>query len=311
MSINRTVGNYSEMKADNCVIRIGTRSVTFIEDKPPHPGILKPMKGVPVHAADYDHLRFPLLGSPKFDGIRCLNHDFLGPVTGGSDRRGFKPVVNRHVMQMVGSLPPCLDGELIPITDGDTFNEAQRRFMTKDGAPDFVYWVFDYFAEPDKPYRERLADLMLLDLPDWCRVVETVRLDNARQVREYASEQIISGFEGAMLRHPDEPYKQGRARIPNCGMLKVKDFQDAEGQVIDYREQKNNQGDTTGTLGALKIKADGFGVFWISSGIDNATRDAVWSAKGNFICRTITFKFQPSGSVRLPRFPVFKGFRYD
>ena len=55
-----------------------------------------------------DALSFPVLATPKLDGIRCLKID------GRALTRSFKPVSNRSTREWIeANLPDGLDGELI------------------------------------------------------------------------------------------------------------------------------------------------------------------------------------------------------
>jgi len=57
--------------------------------------INRPMLAVAIK--DLDDLDYPLYVSPKLDGIRCLIHPELGPVS-----RKFKPIPNDHIRVSLG-----------------------------------------------------------------------------------------------------------------------------------------------------------------------------------------------------------------
>ncbi|KKL60017.1 hypothetical protein LCGC14_2209470, partial [marine sediment metagenome] len=56
--------------------------------------IERPMLAATVAYDDLEKVEWPVLCSPKIDGIRCLIHPELGPVT-----RSFKPLPNEHVRE--------------------------------------------------------------------------------------------------------------------------------------------------------------------------------------------------------------------
>ena len=62
-----------------------------------------------------DALRFPVLVSPKLDGIRCVIHNDQ-PVS-----RTLKPIPNRFIQSELGFYPP-FDGELMV---GDPLDPAE------------------------------------------------------------------------------------------------------------------------------------------------------------------------------------------
>ena len=79
-------------------------------------------------------LSFPLLATPKLDGIRCLK------LNGRALTRSFKPVSNRFIREWIeANLPDGLDGELI--VKGTTFNETAGHVGRESGEPDFTFAV--------------------------------------------------------------------------------------------------------------------------------------------------------------------------
>lgn len=86
-------------------------------------------------------LQFPLLASPKLDGIRCVCTVNDGPVS-----RSLKPIPNRFIHGQLFFYPP-FDGELMvgDPTDPSAFNRSTSGIMSHDGEPDFTYWVFDFW----------------------------------------------------------------------------------------------------------------------------------------------------------------------
>jgi DNA ligase-1 len=107
-------------------------------------------------------LNFPLLATPKLDGIRCLK------INGRALTRSFKPMSNRFIREWIeANLPDGLDGELI--VKGTTFNETAGHVGRESGEPDFTFAVFDYVSEGiDVPYACRMQELARL--PDYQRV---------------------------------------------------------------------------------------------------------------------------------------------
>ena len=72
--------------------------------------ITRPMKGDELEINNDDALnaiKFPLLGTPKLDGIRCvkLNNRALSS--------SFKDIPNKYVQKMMQQVPNGNDGELI------------------------------------------------------------------------------------------------------------------------------------------------------------------------------------------------------
>ena len=70
---------------------------------------------------DINQIRYPVLCTPKLDGIRCL------VVDGHAVSRTFKNIPNRYVFGLVSKLDNGLDGELM--CDGATFSEITGNMM--------------------------------------------------------------------------------------------------------------------------------------------------------------------------------------
>ncbi|MCX6872452.1 MAG: hypothetical protein NTW21_01385 [Verrucomicrobia bacterium] len=76
-----------------------------------------------------DLLPFPVLATPKLDGIRCLK---LG---GKALTRSFNPISNRFAREWIeANLHDGPDGELM--LRGGTFNETTSAIGARDGQPD-------------------------------------------------------------------------------------------------------------------------------------------------------------------------------
>lgn len=66
---------------------------------------MKPMLSATLE--DPLRLTWPVLGSPKLDGLRCIIKD------GMALSRNLKPFRNKFVQEQLSTLPNGLDGELI------------------------------------------------------------------------------------------------------------------------------------------------------------------------------------------------------
>lgn len=290
---------------------------------------IRPEKGETL-----ERLRYPLLASPKLDGIRLLCHPERGPVT-----RKFIPVPNRYLREILShEMYKGLDGEIMMMDSSGKplpFNPIQSAVTTHEGQPQIQYWVFDYFAHPDEDFRSRYT---ALTCSEWdkdedpygiIRVVEHLEVGGPDEVRELAAKWIEEGFEGLVLRDPYKPYKSGRSTFKEQGMVKYKEFTDAEGVIVDFEELLRNQNEQerdefglakrstekvgmvpAGTLGALILQTK-WGVLRVGSGFDAALREHIWNNRGTYLGRTVTFKYQPHGMQDLPRFPIFLRFRED
>jgi len=182
-----------------------------------------------------DALSFPVLATPKLDGIRCLK------IAGQALTRSFKPISNTFARQWIeANLPDGVDGELM--LRGGTFNATTSAIGRESGEPDFVFHVFDYVSEGiDVPYACRVKELQRL--PQWEHVekVLPVEIRNADELAAYEEKCVAAGYEGVMVRDPAGPYKCGRSTEREGWLLKIKRFADAEAEVLEPYEGMSNQ----------------------------------------------------------------------
>lgn len=285
-----------------------------------------------------DKLRFPLIASPKVDGIRVVCHPNLGPVT-----RSLKPVRNTHIRTILSHRDfSGLDGEIVcgPITAPDVFQRTTNGVMTQDGTPSFQYLVFDDIMHPELRYETRLTNVLKridnlsgvarAECPNiWPLEYETV--NDVEDLTLAETEHLKQGFEGIMLRDPVAPYKFGRSTLKEQVLVKLKRFKDAEATITGFEPLLSNQNPQTRdllglaqrsdhkagkvevqTLGKLVVVHDGgFGDFAIGSGFDQTLRQLIWDNQADYIGKQIKFKYQEIGIKDKPRFPIFLGFKGD
>lgn len=278
--------------------------------------VTKPMLAA---KADPDLIRYPVLATPKLDGIRCVVR------RGRALTRSFLPVGNDHIRTWLESnMPDGVDGELL----SGGFNTTTSVVGRQGGQAQFAYAVFDYVSSSiDEPYIKRMEKLAALKLPEPAVAILPVLIANADELLAFEEKCLAEGFEGVMIRKPTGPYKCGRSTVREGYLLKVKRFEDAEAIVIGTVEGRSNQnvamrdnfGRTKrstakdgqvgrGTLGALICKDPTTGIeFRIGCGGDLG--DRIWADRDAVIGRVVKYKHQPSGAKVAPRFPMFIGFR--
>ena len=270
-------------------------------------------------------LRYPLLATPKIDGIRCLIID------GVAMSRTMKPIPNRFIQSVIGRADfNGLDGELLV---GSTFQAATSGIMSEDGEPDFTFYVFDILPSyaPGITYTQRLRNLDSGPNHPRLKFLLPIKVSDRTELDAYLAEQLALGHEGVMVRDPNGPYKCGRATFREGYLTKVKPFEDAEAMIVGFEEQMHNGNEATkdafgrtersshkanltgkGTLGALVCKNDKLWpgqTFNIGTGFDDAMRQRVWDYRAAFLGQYAKFKYQKIGTVDKPRIPVFLGFR--
>lgn len=287
---------------------------------------MKPMLAATIE--DVASLRYPVLASPKLDGIRCLM------MNDAAYSRNLKEIRNKFIQGQLIDVPTGMDGELI-VGDPkakDCFNRSTSGVMSSDGQPNFTYWVFDKY-DVDADFRNRLSVVsgIVRDLKNSrVKLVAHKQITSPEELLRYEAQMLIAGFEGVMVRDPSGPYKFGRATLREGWLSKLKRFADGEAVIIDMVEQQHNTNPQTrdelgrskrssakagkagaGTMGALKVRDVLSNVeFEIGTGFDDYMRAVAWSNKKDWIGKVIKYKSQPVGAMDKPRFPVFLGFRH-
>jgi DNA ligase-1 len=271
----------------------------------------------------FDQLRYPLLASPKLDGIRAVM------VGGVAVSRNGIPIPNHHVQCCLSSLPDGLDGELVLADWTAPHREVNSAVMSHDGEPDFCYVVFDWISDP--PYEERLVTVGLLVIKSLhapVAVVPTNDVASAAELRDVVARHVRDGFEGTMLRDPKGKYKHGKSTKREGIMMKVKSFDDEEATVLSaYEAEENLNADLAsgrrgssragkvakGHLGGIWCRFDDGTEFGCGSGFTLPEREQYWP--DGLVGKRVTIKYQPPPGSRqpgeAPRFPVFKGIRHD
>jgi DNA ligase-1 len=293
--------------------------------------ITRPMKGEELEIENdemLDSLNYPLLGTPKLDGIRSVKQG------GRALSSSFKDIPNLYVQKKMKPLPEGLDGELI--VNADSFNQVQSGIMSEDGEPDFQFYVFDYVSVSlTQPYQDRIEALKKLSLPSFCiKLIPTV-LNNKEELIAYEKKCLDEGYEGIMVRSPDGPYKCGKATVNQGWLLKVKRFKDSEAVIIGFEEQQENTNEKTvnelgkstrskhkagmvlkNTLGKFLVREVGetpwkgreFAI-GTGEGLGIKLRQEVWDNKDKYLGKIVTYKYQEYGIKELPRLPIWKSFR--
>lgn len=293
---------------------------------------MKPLLAAPVDDINALKDRWPLLGSPKLDGVRALVQN------GRVVSRNLKPIPNHYVQHIYSGLPNGLDGELIvgDPTSPSCFRDTTSGVMSRDGQPDVIFYLFDVFTPKLKGmvFNERYQEIrnyIKTSRPKKVTLVPHARLKNAFEFHEYEESMLEKGYEGVMLRDPFGFYKFGRSTMREGYLMKVKRFADSEAKILKVIElqhnqnvaEKDNLGHTKrsskkagkvagGTMGALQVMDVRTGViFEVGAGFSAEDRKWFWENRESMKVKKslVKYKYFPSGSKDKPRFPVFVGLR--
>lgn len=275
-----------------------------------------------------DAIKYPVLATPKIDGIRALIID------GGAVSRTFKPISNVSIRERLEKwLPEGADGEILA---GKTFSECAGNVARQGGATDFEFHWFDW-VNPVKgltiPYRQRIHAVECHGIcakADGMTMVKVLPqlIHNEDELECFESAVLDLGYEGAMLRDPDGAYKCGRSTRNEGLLLKLKRFLDSEAEVVGFEEKMHNGNEATkdafgrtkrsshrenlsplGTLGALVVRDIKTGVQFNMAGFTAEVAADIWSKRKKLVGALAKYKYFPVGVKDAPRHPTFLGFR--
>ena len=294
---------------------------------PKYQKIMKPFK--PILAGVLATPKFPYIGSPKLDGIRCVIPESQ-PLS-----RTLKLIPNLEIREVLGNLDlKGLDGELIvgDPSSPTAFKDTTSFVMSKNKKGEsWIYWVFDDFTDPTLPFYRRLHlaahRTTVLNSPN-VRLVPHELIEFISHLYKKEESYLKQGFEGIMLRDPAGIYKYGRSTIRENILLKLKRFKDDEATIIGTVElltnynprEEDEQGNynrsshkenriPANTLGSLTVMGSSGIIFNIGSGFTSEERKNLWDNRDNLLDMTITYKYFEIGEYDKPRFPIFLGFR--
>lgn len=307
----------------------------------------------PMLACDWDSKKIKegklYWHQPKIDGVRALHLN--ARMTG----RSLRPHSNRYFTGLFSHpVFAGLDGEAAAAaeTDGDLCRATTSALNSIEGEPWILLHVFDYITEETihLKYRDRykLLEIRIATIqrqhPEMgihLKIVPVRPCVGLAQIEALNEKDLDDGYEGSILRDPDELYKQGRSTVREGGLLRVKGFIDVEARVLSITEgeQNNNVAETNalgrtersthqenmvpnGMVGSLecvmladvihrrKVLFKCGQIVTVSPGkMTHTERIMYFSFPELIVGQIIKFKTFPHGVKDKPRFPTFLSIR--
>lgn len=250
-------------------------------------------------------IKFPCFTQPKLDGIRCIAIVQEGVCTLWSRTR--KPITScPHIVQ---ELEAAFEGRDVYL-DGELYNHQMKSDFEKivslvrqekpaPGHEIVQYHVYDMAV--DMPYEARMEAIKLFfEIYEFesLKMVPTYEVNQESDVMDYFDKFVAQGYEGSMLRNAMSKYVNKRS----YDLLKVKEFDDAEFQIVGIEE---GRGKLAGHVGAFVcVTSDGKQFNAKAKGETSNLRKYfedhdLWAGK------LLTVQYQGlTGKEKVPRFPV-------
>lgn len=200
----------------------------------------------PMLAHDYfkhqSKVKFPAFVQSKLDGYRFVYHDGKCTSRQGTSFDILKETELYKELQKIKN-DIILDGELY--LHNGTFEHLgilRKKKLSGDDLEklnQIEYHVYDIIME-GVPFERRLEELKKIKFGSKIKLVETFKVTSETELKEYHQKFILDNYEGTMIRNANGLYK---CKSRSTDLLKYKDFQDTEYNIIDYTVEKDTSGE--------------------------------------------------------------------
>ena len=253
---------------------------------------------------------------PKLDGIRCFviveKGEALLFARSGKLITNFDDTIGKEIVKLGSG---CYDGELMGKDFTDLMRQAYRKENLDTGGTYLA--LFDFLSLDEwhskksvtscEERYEELLDRMAESTAD-LEMIQPVEREIAEakyeEIKSIHDLHVSDGYEGAMIKFLDAPYKFGRG----YEVMKMKEFHDVDLPILGLLE---GTGKHSGKLGSVKVTFNGVDV-QIGSGFSDDIREEMWKDPESFVGRVIEIRYQevtPDGSLRFPTFVCFRNDR--
>ena len=207
-------------------------------------GNLKPMLAKSSTQCQNSVLNKPMLCSRKLNGVRMMvkyDAELDKVITisrGGKNYNAAAVKITNELYHLLKENPTyILDGELYHHgTYLQTISGMARLDNWEDRCDILEYWIYD-LAVPDMAFSERFDILMDIresyNFSNKVKIIDHVETKSWNDIQTLHDRWVTEGFEGLVARKPDKNYSYGRR---SSDMIKVKQYFDAEFEIIDYKD---------------------------------------------------------------------------
>lgn len=306
----------------------------------------------PMLAKDIDEakLKFPLMISPKIDGVFAFVQN--GQLYARSLKQHENLFTNSYYSDNIFN---GLRGELIVGTNptaADLCRNTGSAVRRIQGEPETSLWCFDYVlsSTEELSYASRIKLLISkvqeLNLQGFT-FIKMIPVSTVQTMQEYLStrdEYLQMGYEGCIVRDPSLPHKEGRSSSTKAHLWRYKPYTTAEIRVTSFVEEmhnlneaktnelgrterstnqenlvgKGNLGAIVGTLITPLLDCYGKEVAEIGTELTIATgsltdkeRKYYWNNPAEMINHVVEFEYMSFGLKDKPRFAQFKSIRSE
>lgn len=266
-------------------------------------GLTKPMLAQEFKAVT----QWPVYVQPKLDGNRCLASKIDGKIVMWS--RGGKEINLPHIAKELDYLLPegmTFDGELY--CHGETLQTITS--WIKKNRPESAriqYMVYDMVSYQDFSNRKCITRSYIFNVTSvhW---VATFEVHDSEQLQHYHNMWVGQGYEGTMVRSLGVGYEDGKR---SKSLQKMKDFQDAEFEILDVIQGTPRVTATCTLEVAIYVCKCGPHTFNATAPGDMFEKHTAWLNRDSAVGKMLTVKFFNYTPDGLPFLPVALRIRED
>ncbi|HNQ21208.1 MAG TPA: hypothetical protein PKI46_09125, partial [Bacteroidales bacterium] len=247
---------------------------------------------------------------PKLDGIRCI-----ATREGLFSRNGKQIVSAPHIFEsaklILNAYPEieALDGELYNHVLKADFNKITSLVKkTKPKKEDLIeseqlvqYHVYDLVLK-QASFAQRLDILHNIFGYQYIHIVHTEKVLERQFLDDIYAKYLKDGYEGQMIRTAHSLYEHKRTK----NLLKRKEFQDEDCELIDIVEGNGNR---SGMAGNVRCKHPNGNIFDANMRGGEEFYKELLLNKENYIGKKATIRYQNLTPDGIPRFPVMVSIR--
>lgn len=215
-----------------------------------------------------------IIGQPKLNGER-LKWTGGALLTSEGNQSVAVPTILSELRECRSNEP--LDGEgYVHGWSKQRISSVLRRTVNiHPDESEMEYWVYDV-PIPDRSMTHRIERLHQFRGFGHIKVVKSFRLMSIAEIKEAANKLVLDGFEGLILRHPENTWVEKRSTL----MMKLKPGYKESCLILQIKE---GTGKYTGTMGSMVVLNSIGEVFTVGSfAVTDKRRHIIWRDKDMF-----------------------------
>jgi ATP-dependent DNA ligase len=263
---------------------------------------------LPMLAQEYKkHMNkvvFPCFIQPKLDGYRMIFNPFTNKMTSRSGKE-FSVLYTTELFEQLKSFNSqyILDGELychqnLKFEDYGVLRKKKFEKEDLQVLNKIEYHVYD-IIDTNLDFYERAFILSKLAVPSKIKIVNTYVCKTKTDIEQFHKDIVSRGYEGSIIRNNNGKY---RCKYRSYDLLKHKDFDDAEFEIVGFSSEKDTSGNDE-DLVVWICQTDNGLRFNVQSKGTKQERQDIFKDASKYIGKKLWVKFFGLTNDGVPRFP--------